>query len=383
MSCFSSGARANEEGANNVIKGAGTSLAATQQVAGTVLVVEDDAANRALLTHLLESEGFRVHALADGEAGLAAVATIDPDLVLLDVGLPGLDGFELTRRLRMDARHITLPILLLTGRTLPSDVVTGLGAGADDFITKPFSQPELIARIRSALRLRRALVGMEAAHAVVTALANAVEAKDAQTEHHCERLALLAGRLGVRLSLSPAELDAVTYGALLHDVGKIGVPDSILTKEGPLDDDEWELVRRHPEIGERICAPLRSFGAFGPIIRHHHERWDGTGYPGRLRGEGIPIGARIVGLADAFDAITHDRPYRMARSLEQALDELGSAAGRQFDPELTRLFIDEVARMSGQLPDPPLDTFALFARRLRPGGPGLAPAERLATAPGA
>jgi len=365
------------------MKGAGTSLAATQQVAGTVLVVEDDAANRALLTHLLESEGFRVHALADGEAGLAAIATVDPDLVLLDVGLPGLDGFELTRRLRMDARHVTLPILLLTGRTLPSDVVTGLNAGADDFITKPFSQPELIARIRSALRLRRALVGMEAAHAVVTALANAVEAKDAQTEHHCERLALLAGRLGVRLRLSPAELDAVTYGALLHDIGKIGVPDSILTKQGPLDDDEWELVRRHPEIGERICAPLRSFGAFGPIIRHHHERWDGTGYPGKLRGEGIPIGARIVGLVDAFDAITHDRPYRAARPLEQALDELGSAAGRQFDPDLTRLFVDDVARMSGQLPNPPLDTFALFARRLRPVGPGLAPANRLAIAPGA
>jgi putative two-component system response regulator len=365
------------------MKGAGTSLAATQQVAATVLVVEDDAANRALLTHVLESEGFRVHALADGEAGLAAVATIDPDLVLLDVGLPGLDGFEVTRRLRMDARHVTLPILLLTGRTLPSDVVTGLNSGADDFITKPFSQPELIARIRSALRLRRALVGMEAAHAVVTALANAVEAKDAQTEHHCERLALLAGRLGVRLRLSPAELDAVTYGALLHDVGKIGVPDSILTKQGPLDDDEWELVRRHPEIGERICAPLRSFGAFGPIIRHHHERWDGTGYPGKLRGEGIPIGARIVGLVDAFDAITHDRPYRAARSLEEALDELGAAAGRQFDPDLTRLFVDDVARMSGQLPNPPLDTFALFARRLRPAGPELAAAHRLAVAPGA
>ena len=363
-----------------MIKGAGTSLAATQQVAGTVLVVEDDAANRALLTHLLESEGFRVHAHADGDAGLAAVATIDPDLVLLDVGLPGLDGFELTRRLRMDARHVTLPILLLTGRTLPSDVVTGLNAGADDFITKPFSQPELIARIRSALRLRRALVGMEAAHAVVAALANAVEAKDAQTEHHCERLALLAGRLGVRLRLSPAELDAVTYGALLHDIGKIGVPDSILTKQGPLDDDEWELVRRHPEIGERICAPLRSFGAFGPIIRHHHERWDGTGYPDKLRGEGIPVGARIVGLVDAFDAITHDRPYRAARTLEQALDELTRGAGAQFDPELTRLFVDETARTSGQVPDPPLDAFALFARRLRPVGPSLIAAHRLAPA---
>ncbi|HEX9549956.1 MAG TPA: HD domain-containing phosphohydrolase [Candidatus Limnocylindrales bacterium] len=352
-------------------QGAGTSLAATRQLAGTVLVVEDDAANRALLTQLLRSEGFRVDAHENGESGLAAVESVNPDLVLLDVGLPDLDGLEVTRRLRLDPRYVTLPVLLLTGRTLPSDVVDGLNAGADDFITKPFSQPELLARIRSALRLRRALVGMEAAHAVVTALANAVEAKDTQTEHHCERLALLAGRLGRRLDLPPAELDAVTYGALLHDVGKIGVPDTILTKPGPLDQDEWELVRRHPEIGERICAPLRSFGAFGPIIRHHHERWDGAGYPGQIRGETIPIGARIVGLVDAFDAITHDRPYRPARTVEQALDELARGAGAQFDPELTRVFVDEIARMSGQLPDPPLDTFALFARRLRPDGPGL------------
>ncbi|MEW5991364.1 MAG: HD domain-containing phosphohydrolase [Chloroflexota bacterium] len=362
--------------------GAGTSLAAAQQVVGTVLVVEDDAANRALLSHLLTSEGFRVDAHADGESGLAAVEVVNPDLVLLDVGLPGIDGLELTRQLRLDPRYVTLPVLLLTGRTAPSDVVAGLNAGADDFITKPFSQPELIARIRSALRLRRALVGMEAAHAVVTALANAVEAKDAQTEHHCERLALLAGRLGRRLDLAPAELDAVTYGALLHDVGKIGVPDAILAKQGPLDEDEWELVRRHPEIGERICAPLRSFGAFGPIIRHHHERWDGHGYPGRLRGESIPVGARIVGLVDAFDAITHDRPYRAARTLEQAIEELGKEADAQFDPELTRLFVDEIARMSGQMPDPPLDTFALFARRLRPVGPGLVAAGGFASARG-
>ena len=332
----------------------------------TVLVVEDDEANRALLGHLLESEGYRVHAERDGEAGLRAVATHRPDLVLLDVGLPGLDGYELTRRLRRDPRHAALPILLLTGRTALSDLVTGLNAGADDFIRKPFAQPELIARIRSALRLRRALVGMEAAHAVVAALANAIEAKDAPTERHCERLALLAARLGQRLGLLPADLDAVTYGALLHDVGKIGVPDSVLTKVGPLTEEEWVLIRRHPEIGERICAPLESFAAFGPIIRHHHERWDGTGYPDGLRGEATSLGARIVGIVDAFDAMTHDRPYRRALTSEQALDELRRGAGHQFDRDLARLFVDEIAGVPARLPDQPGDPFALVARHLRP-----------------
>ena len=347
--------------------------AGARSAAATILVVEDDQANRDLLKEILASERYRVVLAADGESGLRAVATQRPDLVLLDVGLPGLDGYELTRRLRLDPALATLPILLLTGRTSMSDVVTGLGAGADDFITKPFARPELIARIRSALRLRRVLVGMEAAHAVVAALANAVEAKDAPTEHHCERLALLAARLGGRLGLSSHELDAVTYGALLHDVGKIGVPDSILSKPGPLTDDEWVAIRRHPEIGERICAPLGAFSVFGPIIRHHHERWDGTGYPDRLGGEQISLGARIVGLVDAFDAMTQGRPYRKARTIDEALAEIRREAGRQFDPELAVLFVDQAEGQLGRVAAQPGDPFALLAQRLR-AGPALAAA---------
>jgi putative two-component system response regulator len=308
-----------------------------------VLVVEDDQSIRVLLTRLLERNGYRVVAVGDGEAGQRSVGEHNPDLVLLDVGLPKLDGHAVTRLLRLDPRHANLPILLLTGRGSTADVVAGLDAGADDFIRKPFDHAELLARIRSALRLRRALVGMEAAHAVVMALANAVEAKDAPTEHHCQRLAHLASRIGQRAGLPVHELDAIAYGALLHDVGKIGVPDWVLSKAGPLDPDEWELMRRHPEIGERICAPLAAFAAFGPIIRHHHERWDGAGYPDRLAGDEIPIGARIVGLVDAFDAITHDRTYRVARSAMEALSEIARLAGRQFDPTLTPLLVDEIS----------------------------------------
>ncbi|HEU4571776.1 MAG TPA: response regulator, partial [Candidatus Limnocylindrales bacterium] len=271
-------------------------LISAPRSSASILVVEDDESNRALLRHVLGREGYEVVVAEDGPTGLAIARGGRTDLVLLDVGLPVMDGYEVTRAIRADRRNATLPILLLTGRTSTSDVVRGLDAGADDFITKPFAQTELVARIRTALRLRRALVGMEAAHAIVTALANAVEAKDVTTERHCQRLAMMASRLGSRLGLSTAELDGLTYGALLHDVGKIGVPDAVLTKQGALTDDEWALIRRHPEIGERICAPLDAFAAFGPIIRHHHERWDGRGYPDGLVGPAAPLGARIVGV---------------------------------------------------------------------------------------
>src|SRR6266542_3519636 len=268
-----------------------------------VLVVEDDRAVRMLLERLFEGEGYRTASAVDGEAALRAVQEQSPDLVILDVGLPRLDGYEVTRRLRSSLKTLTMPIILLTGRSGLEDVVEGLDAGADDFLSKPFRQPELLARIRSALRLRQALVRMDAAHAAVAALANAVEAKDPLTERHCQRLANLAARVGAEAGLDLTDLEAVAYGALLHDVGKIGVPEAIISKPGPLDDSEWELMRQHPEIGERICRPLRASQRFAPIVRHHHERWDGRGYPDGLRGEKIPLGARIVGLVDAFDAM--------------------------------------------------------------------------------
>lgn len=335
----------------------------------TILVVEDDGANRALLGRILELERYRVVAIGDGADALAAVRREEPDLVVLDVGLPHLDGFEITRQIRSDQRWATLPVLLLTGRSGTDELVTGLDAGADDFITKPFVREELLARIRSALRLRSALVGMEAAHGVVMALANAIEAKDIPTEQHCQRLAHFAVRLGEAAGLGAAELDAVAFGALLHDVGKIGVPDFVLAKAGPLTDAEWGLIRRHPEIGERICAPLAAFAVLGPIVRHHHERWDGRGYPDGLRAGETPLGARIVGLVDAFDAMTHDRPYRTALSVDAAADEIRRCAGQQFDPELAAIFTDSLGRQPSigpaELAELPA---ALLTRRLNRTG---------------
>ena len=307
-------------------------------VAASVLVVEDDPANRVLLTRLLERAGYRALTANDGPSGLAAAFELAPDIVLLDVGLPGMDGLEICRRLRADARTVALPVVLLTGRTSVDDVVAGLDAGADDFLAKPFREAELLARLRSARRLALVMAEMEGAQAVVAALASAVEAKDSMTEDHCQRLAGLTHLLATAAGLQPKVVKGVVFGALLHDIGKIGVSDTILRKPERLTGDEWIEMRRHPIIGEQICRPLASSREFAPIVRHHHERWDGLGYPDRLKGDEIPIGARIVGLADAFDAMTHDRPYRAARSPDEAIDLIAGEAGRQFDPGLVESF---------------------------------------------
>jgi putative two-component system response regulator len=304
-----------------------------------VLVVEDDASNRTLLRALLEREGHLVMTANDGEAAIRAVGEHEPDVILLDIGLPRLDGLEVTRRLRLNPAFRTVPIILLTGRTDLEDMVAGLDAGADDFMPKPFRRPELLARIRASIRMRRAVLAMETAKSVVAALASAVEAKDATTELHCQRLASLAATLGERVGMPQSQLEALAYGALLHDVGKIGIPEAILSKTNGLTDEERIVLRRHPEIGERICLPLASARDFAPIVRHHHERWDGAGYPDGLSGVEIPLGARIVSLVDAYDAMTHDRPYRSAGSTALAIEELIRERGRQFDPELTVAFI--------------------------------------------
>ena len=311
-----------------------------------ILIAEDDIANQALLARLLERAGYRSIAVGDGREAIHAAMEERPDLVLLDIGLPGLNGLDVCRRLRADTRTVALPIILVTGQTSSRDVVAGLDAGADDFVRKPYDEAELMARVRSVLRLARVTAEVVGAHGVIAALANAVEAKDATTEQHCQRLAGFAHQLGMRAGLEPPQLKVVVFGALLHDIGKIGVSDAILNKTGPLTPMEWHEMRQHPVIGERICEPLSAAAQFAPIIRSHHERWDGQGYPDRLRGDDIPLGARIVGLVDAYDAMIHDRPYRRARSVGAALEEIGSLAGAQFDPELARLFIDIVERDS-------------------------------------
>jgi putative two-component system response regulator len=328
-----------------------------------VAVIEDDAAVRRVLTRILEDAGYGVLAIADGETGLRAVAEHQPDLLILDLTLPRLDGLEICRRLRADTRTLTLPIIVLTGHTSTEDMVAALDAGADDVVTKPFQQVELLARLRSAFRTREVIRRMEQAHDIVVALANAVEAKDLDLKDHCRYLAYRSTRLAAYVGLRDAELEGVAYGALLHDIGKIGISEHVLHKPGPLTEAEFRIMREHPEIGERICDPLRMSRDFTPIIRHHHERWDGTGYPDGLKGEAIPLAARIVALADAFDAIVRGRRYRAARSVDEAFAELQAHAGKQFDPDLVPLFIEEADCLeSGISPSVELPPAALLGR---------------------
>ena len=326
-----------------------------------VAVIEDDAAVRRVLSRILEDAGYGVIAIADGENGLRAVVEHQPDMLILDLTLPGMDGLEICRRLRADSRTVTLPIIVLTAHTSTSDMVAALDAGADDFVTKPFQQVELLARLRSSFRTREVIRRMEQAHDIVVALANAVEAKDLGLKDHCRYLDYRSARLAAYVGLRDGELEGVAYGALLHDIGKIGISEHVLHKPGPLTDDEFRVMREHPEIGERICDPLRMSRDFTPIIRHHHERWDGAGYPDGLKGEQIPLGARIVALADAFDAIVRGRPYRAARSVDEAFAELKKHSGKQFDPGLVPLFIEETDRVeSGIAPSVDLPRVALL-----------------------
>jgi putative two-component system response regulator len=230
---------------------------------------------------------------------------------------------------------------MLTALDHANDRVLALEAGADDFMTKPVDRVELVARVRSALRLKALYDTLDSAEHVIFSLAAAVEAKDSYTEKHTHRVAENARMIGSRMGLPERALDALYRGGIIHDLGKIGVPDAILQKPGPLDADELRLMRMHPLIGESIVRPLRSGVPLLPIIRHHHERIDGTGYPDGLKGRAIPHLARIVAVCDAYDALTSDRPYRRARSAGEAIEILVAGSGTLWDSEAVDVLVRE------------------------------------------
>jgi len=313
----------------------------------SVLVVDDGVANRELIEACLAGVECEVRLAADGPSALAAVESREPDLVLLDVQMPGMDGHEVCRRIKSDPNRRLIPIVMITALNSVSDRVTALESGADDFMSKPVERVELVARVKSSLRLKAVYDKLDNAEQVIFALAAAVEAKEAHTSRHVHRVADAARHIGARLGMKEEELDQLYRGALLHDVGKIGVLDSILSKPGPLNAQELIKVREHPQIGVDIVRPLRSTVDIVPTIRHHHEWFDGRGYPGGLIGQEIPVHARIVAVCDAYDSMVSDRPYRAGRSVEETVRILQAGAGKQWDPELVTQFLAELAIIAG------------------------------------
>jgi putative two-component system response regulator len=316
-----------------------------------ILVIDDEDVIRGLMAEILRASGHEVECAETAERALALLEDddFDLDLVVSDVVMPGLSGLELVEAAR--ARRASLPILLVTGAGTYDTLSEALTRGASGLVTKPFSHAELITAVGHALErasasrddLRERLL----APTLASALANAIEARDSYLHGHCERLAALAVRIGEVLSLNADEMETLRLGAILHDVGKIGIPDRVLLKPGALDEEEWLIAKQHPLIGDKLLEPLDLLAGARPIVRHHHERWDGDGYPDRLAAEEIPLGARIVAVADSVEAMSSRQLYRKPRTTEEIVAELYRQRGAQWDSRV----VDVVLRLleSGEL----------------------------------
>lgn len=284
-----------------------------------ILLADDDPMFVHLLEVLLKGTGCRSIQGKDGWEALELFRRHQPDLVILDISMPGIDGVAVCQEIKRDPAFRLTPVILISSSAEIDDHLRGITAGADDFFPKPINLDRLAARVQ-ALTDRKAFTDeLEAVETVLFSLALAIESRDASTAGHCHRLSALASRLGQRLGLDEAEVRALRRAGMLHDIGKVSIPDSILLKTGPLTHAERLVMEQHPVIGERICQPLRSLRLVLPIIRHHHERIDGSGYPDRLSGELIPQTARILQTVDIYDALTSNRPYRASMPPAAAL----------------------------------------------------------------
>jgi putative two-component system response regulator len=323
-------------------------------VSAKILVVDDDAAILDLLVRILRRDGYHPITATNGLEALELVARESPDLILLDVTMPILDGFAVCQRLKDNEATALIPVTMLTGLDDREHRQRGLEVGADDFLTKPFDQSLLRARLRSQLRIKRLTDQLERTESVIFMLALAVEAKDTYTEGHLRRLSSYSEQLAAAIGLGMDQVKAIRFGGLLHDIGKISIDDAILRKPGKLTPEEYEQIKRHPEYGARIIQAMRFANDVGPIIRHHHERWDGSGYPGGLTAEDIPIGARIVAIVDAYDAMMTDRPYRKSLGLDETLRRMREGRGREWDPALLDRFLTMVE--NGTLVEPRVES---------------------------
>ncbi|MCC2956850.1 two-component system response regulator [Massilia sp. IC2-477] len=308
-----------------------------------ILAVDDEASNLQLLRQILQDH-YRLLFAKDGARALELARQESPDLVLLDVMMPGMSGYEVCAALKANPATAAIPVIFVTALTDTADELEGFEAGAVDYITKPVSPPIVRARVRTHL----SLVRMEELRAtrleIVQRLGLAAEYKDNETGLHVIRMSHFSRILGIAAGMSEAEADDLLHAAPMHDVGKIGIPDRILQKPGPLDPDEWKIMQSHVTIGAEIIGEHEGgmLALASQIALTHHEKYDGSGYPHGLRGDGIPLVGRIVAIADVFDALTSKRPYKKAWTEEEALNFLREQKGRHFDPALVDLFLEQM-----------------------------------------
>ncbi|CAD5379290.1 Two-component system response regulator [Pseudomonas sp. OF001] len=306
-----------------------------------LLLVDDEPSNLQVLRHILQ-DSYRLLFARDGDKAIELAGREQPDLILLDVMMPGMTGYQVCRALKRDPATRAIPVIFVTALTDTDDEAEGFEAGAVDYITKPVSPLIVKARIRTHLSLVRVDELRETRLQIVQRLGMAAEYKDNETGLHVIRMSHYSRLLALAAGLGEDEAEDLLHAAPMHDVGKIGIPDAILRKPGKLDADEWSVMREHSRIGAKIIGehPGGLLRMAHNIALCHHEKWDGSGYPHGLRGEAIPLEARIVAIADVFDALTSERPYKKAWSVEEAVALIRSEAGRHFEPRLVELFID-------------------------------------------
>ena len=307
----------------------------------TLLVVEDNLALREGLREMLGMEGFTVLIAANGREGLENMMAITPDLILSDIAMPEMDGYAFLQEVRKRPEWVTIPFVFLTARGEKEDILTGKGLGAEDYLIKPLTRDELVTAVRSRLSRSRQLhmVQLQQSYETsLTVLANAIEVRDQYTRGHVERVTSYAMLLAKQLGWQENQLEQLRFGAILHDIGKVHIPEEILRKQDPLDDEEWAEIHNHPSTGAEMIKDIPYLIPAIPVVRYHHECWDGTGYPYGLVGDKIPLSARIVSVADGFDAMTTSRPYHRALSIEEAYNEIMKKSGTQFDPAVVAAF---------------------------------------------
>jgi putative two-component system response regulator len=318
----------------------------------TILIVDDEYSGRETLESVLEGEGYNLVMAENGPQAIAKAKAFLPDVILLDVMMPGMTGFEVCERIRSDPSVAEIPIIILTALDDRDSLLTGLKAGADDFISKPFDRFELRARLIGITRLNRYQKLLQereklqnankrlsdAYEATIEGWSHAMDLRDRETEGHSRRVTELSLKLARAMGMSDEKLIHMRHGALLHDMGKIGIPDAILHKNDNLTDEEWAIMRTHPVLAFTMLNSIEYLREALEIPYFHHEKWDGTGYPQGLKGEQIPLAARIFAVADVWDALTSNRPYRPAWSREEALRYICEQSGKHFDPQVVELF---------------------------------------------